>query len=77
MGKKGKYCAAKIGRIPGVDNNWEDCEKNTKGFSGAIHKAFTSESEAWKWVQLSAPTSTLALTAPASASKRWGLLLFL
>ena len=72
MGKKEKYYAVKIGRVPGVYNNWEDCEINTKGYSGALHKAFSEEAEAWKYVgvKFTAPTPTLAPRVSASTPEK-------
>ena len=44
MGKK--IYAVKNGRKTGLFNTWEECEAQTKGYSGALYKAFTSISEA-------------------------------
>ena len=33
-----KYYAVKAGKIPGVYTSWEDCQKNTFGFKGAVCK---------------------------------------
>ncbi len=41
-----KYYAVQRGRVPGIYATWSDCEKQVKGFSGAVYKSFTSESEA-------------------------------
>jgi len=45
MAKKNFY-VVKVGRKPGVYLNWSDCEKQVKGFKGALFKGFNSESDA-------------------------------
>lgn len=42
----GKYYAVKRGRTPGIYHTWEDCKKQTAGFSGAIYKSFQTAAEA-------------------------------
>lgn len=39
MPKPGYY-AVRVGRIPGIYDNWVDCEKQVKGFPGAVYKKF-------------------------------------
>lgn len=41
-----KFYAVKVGRNTGIFETWSDCEKQVKGFSGAIYKSFTSKDEA-------------------------------
>lgn len=41
-----KYYAVKAGRIPGIYKSWNDCKKQTDGFSGAIYKSFKTKEEA-------------------------------
>ena len=43
------YYAVKEGRMPGVYKTWEDCEKQVKGYSGAIYKKFPSYEEAFQF----------------------------
>lgn len=47
------YYAVKIGRNPGIYNNWEDCKKEVNGFSGAIYKKFNSKSDAEEYIGIS------------------------
>ncbi|MEY8370480.1 ribonuclease H family protein [Aerococcaceae bacterium 50-4] len=37
-----KYYAVKKGKTPGIYRSWPDCQKQVKGFSGAVYKSFTS-----------------------------------
>ena len=41
--KAPKFYAVKIGRQPGVFASWAECEAQTKNFSGARHKSFSSK----------------------------------
>ena len=51
MGKsKIKYYAVRKGFIPGIYFSWEDCLKQTKNFSGAQFKSFTSILEAEEYI---------------------------
>ena len=47
----GKYYAVAVGRKRSVFRNWTDCEKQVKGYSGAIYKSFTNRKQAWKFVR--------------------------
>ena len=38
-----KFYAVRNGRVPGVYMTWADCEKQVKGFGGAIYKSFPTE----------------------------------
>lgn len=49
MAKK-KYYAVKVGVKPGIYETWAECEAQTKGFSGAQYKSFSSMSEAEKFI---------------------------
>lgn len=42
----GKYYAVKAGNVPGIYDNWAECEKQIKGFKGAIYKSFKTLEEA-------------------------------
>ncbi len=46
MASKKKYYAVVNGRIPGIYTTWEECRKQTEGFSGAIFKGFATKEEA-------------------------------
>ena len=41
-----KYYVVWIGRKPGIYDNWKDCERQVKGYSGAKYKSFKSKSDA-------------------------------
>lgn len=41
-----KYYAVKIGRQKGIYRDWEECEQQIDGFSGAVHKSFNTQEEA-------------------------------
>jgi ribonuclease H-related protein len=46
-----KFYAVKIGKIPGIYTSWTECEKNVKGFPGAIYKRFSNKKEAEKFIK--------------------------
>ena len=60
-----KYYAVRQGRVPGVYTTWADCEKQVKGFGGAIYKSFPTEAEARAFVE----DSGLSLSDFMSANK--------
>lgn len=41
-----KYYAVKNGRQSGIYLTWEECEKQVKGFKGAVFKSFSTQEEA-------------------------------
>lgn len=45
-----KYYAVKAGKVPGIYTSWADCERQVKGFSGAIYKSFTNKADAESFV---------------------------
>ena len=45
-----KFYAVKSGRTPGIYETWSDCEKQVKGFGGAIYKLFPTKSEAQAFI---------------------------
>ena len=45
-----KFYAVKAGRTPGIYETWTDCEKQVKGFGGAIYKSFPTKSEAQAFI---------------------------
>ena len=47
---KKKYYAVKFGTKPGIYETWAECEAQTKGFSGAQYKSFSSLAEAEKYM---------------------------
>ena len=48
MAKKKFYAVVK-GRTPGIYQNWDSCEKNIRGYSGAKHQSFSNEEDAIAW----------------------------
>lgn len=48
MGKN--YYAVKEGKMPGVYETWAECEKQVKGYSGAVFKKFPTYEEAFKFI---------------------------
>lgn len=44
--KKQFYYAVRVGQIPGIYNSWAEAEIQVKGFTGAIHKKFTTREDA-------------------------------
>jgi ribonuclease HI len=43
-----KYYVVWKGKIPGIYEDWKECEKQVRGFEGAVYKSFTSLDEARK-----------------------------
>ena len=60
-----KFYAVRNGRAPGIYMTWADCEKQVKGFGGAIYKSFSTEAEARAFVE----DSGLSLSDFMSANK--------
>uniref|UniRef100_UPI00358F1732 ribonuclease H1 n=1 Tax=Myxine glutinosa TaxID=7769 RepID=UPI00358F1732 len=48
---KESFYAVKKGREVGVFTSWTDCEKMVKCYQGAIFKKYSTEEEAWKFVE--------------------------
>lgn len=47
-----KYYAVKKGRETGIFTTWPECQRQTKGFSGAEFKSFQNKNEALEYLQL-------------------------
>ena len=45
------YYAVKEGHNVGIFSTWDECETNTKGYSGAIYKKFKSNKEALEFIK--------------------------
>jgi len=45
-----KFYSVKQGRCVGIYTSWADCQAQTKGFSGAIFKSFTTRAEALEYL---------------------------
>ena len=52
MGKSKKYYAVKNGKVPGIYETWEECQKNVTGFQGAEYKSFKTIEEAQKFMEV-------------------------
>ena len=50
MAKK-NYYVTKVGRIPGIYKTWAKCEKQVKGFSGAIYQGFSTLEQAQEYME--------------------------
>ena len=50
-----KFYAVKKGRVPGIYTTWEACQKQIKGFSGAVFKAFIDKQEALNFLGITTP----------------------
>ena len=52
MGKRAKikFYAVAIGRRSGIYQTWPECERQIKGFSGAVYKSFKTHSEADQFI---------------------------
>lgn len=48
-GKKRKFYAVSSGRQPGIFDEWNECEKQTKGFPAACFKSFPTKEQAEEW----------------------------
>lgn len=68
-GIKMKYYAVKKGRKTGVFPTWAECEKQVKGFSGAIYKSFPSLAKAKTFI--SAKTKKQQVKPKPVAKKKW------
>ncbi|KXN90094.1 Ribonuclease H [Leucoagaricus sp. SymC.cos] len=57
------FYAVRKGRIPGIYFNWDDCEAQTKGFSGPEYKKFPTAEEAKAYMK-GHTTDSLTMTKP-------------
>ena len=48
---KRKFYGVQVGRVPGVYTDWPTTQQQVNGWTGAKHKSFTSEEEAWAFVK--------------------------
>jgi ribonuclease HI len=46
-----KFYAVKKGKVPGIYLTWTECQNQTRGFSGAVFKSFTTLKEAESFVK--------------------------
>lgn len=47
----GKYYAVRVGKTPGIYENWNDCKAMVDGFPGAVYKSFKTLTEAEVFLQ--------------------------
>ena len=52
MEKSKKYYAVKNGKVPGIYETWEECQKNVTGFQRAEYKSFKTIEEAQKFMEV-------------------------
>lgn len=45
-----KYYAVKEGRVPGIYTNWDECQKQIKGYSNAKYKSFEEYDDAYEYL---------------------------
>ena len=55
-GKKNKYYVVKVGRNPGICNDWTKAEKHITGYKGAVYRSFPMEKEAQKYFRSKLPS---------------------
>lgn len=61
MGNRKKYYAVRKGRSPGIYRTWEECRKNTNGFSGAEYKGFQTKEEAIEYMGKGSYANTMRI----------------
>ena len=49
------FYAVKVGRNPGVYEQWGECQKQIAGFSNAFHKSFKNKEDAQKFLEEDSP----------------------
>ena len=69
MGKKPKYYVVWHGVEPGIYHTWAECERQVKGFVGAVYKSFDSEEEAEE-AYGSSPSLYIGLNKENAAEKK-------
>eukprot|EP00429_Kryptoperidinium_foliaceum_P009952 CAMPEP_0176006922 /NCGR_PEP_ID=MMETSP0120_2-20121206/2969_1 /TAXON_ID=160619 /ORGANISM="Kryptoperidinium foliaceum, Strain CCMP 1326" /LENGTH=304 /DNA_ID=CAMNT_0017339671 /DNA_START=167 /DNA_END=1081 /DNA_ORIENTATION=+ len=73
MAKKSKFYAVAKGRKTGIYTSWPECEKQVKGYSGAIYKSFPTSQEAASFVHKNGNCKELPISsesAPSNPRKR-------
>jgi len=54
------------GRVPGIYNSWDECQKQTSGVSGAVFKSFKSYSEAQQYINENSSQQQINPIAPVT-----------
>ena len=55
-GKKNKFYVVKVGRNPGIYNDWTEAEKHITGYKGAVCRSFPTKKEAQKYFRSKLPS---------------------
>ena len=58
---KKKYYAVRAGRVPGIYSTWDECKKQTDGFSGALYQSFPTLAQAEQYLIDTIPEDTNAV----------------
>lgn len=58
-----KFYAVKIGKTPGIYDNWDQCKKQVIGVKGSQFKGFASKKEAQEWLEGTSGTNTIKTEA--------------
>jgi len=67
---KKKYYVVMVGRNPGVYDNWDDCNKQIKGFDNMIYKSFLTKQEAHMYYLKGEVVSKCNSTPTASSNPK-------
>lgn len=59
MAGKKKWYAVQKGRVPGIYTTWSECEKQVRGYSGAVYKSFLTRTEAEAYMGLAEEAFTI------------------
>lgn len=51
------FYVVNTGHKPGIYGNWKDCEKNVKGYKGAVYKKFDNLEDARAFLKQGKKTS--------------------
>ena len=55
-GKKNKCYVVKVGRNPGIYNDWAEAEKHITGYKGAVYRSFPTKKEAQNYFRSKLPS---------------------
>ena len=53
-----KYYAVRVGKTPGIYNDWETCKTQIDGYPKAVYKSFKTLAEAQEWFSERSPENT-------------------
>lgn len=63
---KNKYYAVKVGRNTGVYTSWPECEKQVKGYNGAVYKSFSDINDAKDYLGITVEDNNVYLYTDGS-----------